>query len=226
MHPAVLETEVVKVERPDGKVNVTVRKNGEESTETFDKLIITTPLDYFVNYSDATEKEKELFGKIIHERYCDYIATFEPGKSPNISGYMVDNMVPERLGHAMVYYNRWQHLDRDCPATVYALANHTGTPDVDYDTVMKTMDEDMKKVGFPIKEKLYAQEVYYCPHVSPKDYADGWYDKLEELQGTLNTYYAGEIISFGDMEDTCAASKDIIGRFFCLITERKNLLMK
>ena len=79
---------------------------------------------------------------------------------------------------------------------------------------MKTMDEDMKKVGFPIKEKLYAQEVYYCPHVSAKDYADGWYDKLEALQGTKNTYYAGEIISFGDMEDTCAASKDIIGRFF------------
>lgn len=213
-HPAVLETEVVKVERPDGKVNVTVRKNGEESTETFDKLIVTTPLDYFKDYADATAEEKELFGKIIHERYCDYIATFEPGKSPNISGYMVDNMVPERLGHAMVYYNRWQHLDRDCPATVYALANHTGTPDVDYDTVMKTMDEDMKKVGFPIKEKLFAQEVYYCPHVSSKDYADGWYDRLEALQGNLNTYYAGEIISFGDMEDTCAASKDIIGRFF------------
>ncbi len=213
-HPAVLETEVVKVERPDGKINVTVRKNGEESTETFDKLIVTTPLDYFKDYADATDEEKNLFSKIVHERYCDYIATFEPGKSPNISGYMVDNMVPERLGHAMVYYNRWQHLDRDCPATVYALANHIGTPDVDYDTVMKTMDEDMKKVGFPIKEKLYAQEVYYCPHVSSKDYADGWYDKLEALQGNLNTYYAGEIISFGDMEDTCAASKDIIGRFF------------
>ncbi len=214
MHPAVLGTEVVKVERPDGKVNVTVRKDGEESTETFDKLIITTPLDYFINYADATDEEKNLFSKIIHERYCDYIATFESGKSPNISGYMVDNMVPERLGHAMVYYNRWQDLDRDCPATVYALANHTGSPDVEYDTVMKTMDEDMKKVGFPIKEKLYAQEVYYCPHVSAKDYADGWYDKLEALQGNLNTYYAGEIISFGDMEDTCAASKDIIGRFF------------
>ncbi len=213
-HPAVLETEVVKVERPDGKINVTVRKDGEESTETFDKLIVTTPLDYFKDYADATDEEKTLFSKIVHERYCDYIATFEPGKSPNISGYMVDNMVPERLGHAMVYYNRWQHLGRDCPATVYALANHTGTPDVDYDTVMKTMDEDMKKVGFPIKEKLFAQEVYYCPHVSADDYADGWYDKLEALQGTLNTYYAGEIISFGDMEDTCAASKDIIGRFF------------
>ncbi|MBQ6731346.1 MAG: hypothetical protein IJR08_05520 [Bacilli bacterium] len=72
----------------------------------------------------------------------------------------------------------------------------------------------MAKVGFPIKEKHFAQEVYYCPHVSAQDYADGWYDKLEALQGTKNTFYAGEIISFGDMEDTCAASKDIVGRFF------------
>ena len=214
-HPAILETEVVKVERPEGKVLVTIRsKDGKETTEEFDKLVVTTPLDWFAKYADATKEEAELFAKIVHERYCDYIATFEPGKSPNISGYMVENMVPERLGHAMVYYNRWQCLDRDCPATVYALANHTGSPDKDFDDVMKTMDEDMKRVGFPIKEKHFAQEVYYCPHVSAQDYADGWYDKLEALQGTKNTFYAGEIISFGDMEDTCAASKDIVGRFF------------
>ncbi|MBR1746815.1 MAG: FAD-dependent oxidoreductase [Clostridia bacterium] len=213
-HPAILNTEVVKVERPEGKVLVTIKKDGVETTEEFDKLIVTTPLDYFANYADATKDEKDLFGKIIHERYCDYIATFEEGKSPNISGYLVENMVPERLGHAMVYYNRWQYLDRDCPATVYALANHTGSPDKEFDDVMKMMDEDMERVGFPIKEKHFAQEVYYCPHVSCKDYADGWYDKLEAIQGTKNTYYAGEIISFGDMEDTCAASKDIIGRFF------------
>ncbi|MBQ3754915.1 MAG: aminooxidase, partial [Clostridia bacterium] len=161
-----------------------------------------------------TDEEKELFSKIVHERYIDYIATFEEGKSPNISGYMVENMVPERLGHAMVYYNRWQCLDRDCPATVYALANHTGDPDKDYDEVQKTMDEDMARVGFPIKDKHFAQEVYYCPHVSCEDYANGWYDRLEALQGNKNTFYAGEIISFGDMEDTCAASKDIVGRFF------------
>lgn len=214
-HPAILNTEVVKVERPEGeKIRVTIRHEGVESVEEFDKLIVTTPLDYFKDYADATEEEKELFSKIVHEKYVDYIATFEPGKSPNISGYMVDNMVPERLGHAMVYYNRWQYLDRDCPATVYALRNHTGSEDVSYEYCMKTMDEDMAKVGFPIKDKLYAQEVYYCPHVSCKDYADGWYDRLEALQGNKNTYYAGEIISFGDMEDTCAASKDIIGRFF------------
>lgn len=215
LHPAVLQTEVVKVERPEGKVLVTTRtKTGEEKTETFDKLIITTPLDHFAKYADATSEEKELFSKIIHERYINYIATFDEGKSPVISGYLVENMIPERLGHAMVYYHRWGHLKNNCPVGVYALANHTGSPDKDYDEVQKTMDQDMAQVGFPIKEKLYPQEVYYCPHVSSKDYADGWYDKLEALQGTKNTFYAGEIISFGDMEDTCAASKDIVTRFF------------
>ena len=77
------------------------------------------------------------------------------------------------------------------------------------------MKDDIEKaLKFPIKEVLYAQESYYCPHVSPEDYKNGWYDRLEEIQGVNNTYYAGEILSFGDMEDTCAASKDIIGRFF------------
>ncbi len=214
-HPALLETEVVKVERPDGKVKVSIKgKDGKVKVEEFDKLIVTTPLDYFKDYADATDEEKELFSKIRHERYIDYIATFEEGKSPTISGYLVENMVPEKLGHAMVYYNRWEHLGNDCPHTVYALANHEGSEDVSYEFTQKTMDEDMKKVGFPIKEKLFPQEVYYFPHVSCKDYQEGWYDKLEALQGTKNTYYAGEIVGFGDMEDTCAASKDLIHRFF------------
>ena len=100
------------------------------------------------------------------------------------------------------------------PPGTYTASAFVQDPDKDYDEVQKTMDEDMARVGFPIKDKHFAQEVYYCPHVSCEDYADGWYDRLEALQGNKNTFYAGEIISFGDMEDTCAASKDIVGRFF------------
>lgn len=214
-HPAILGTEVVKVTRADNKVRVTTRSNGEEKTEEFDKLIVTTPLDYFIGYADASEEEKELFSKIVHEKYVDFIARFDEDKGPVISGYLFENMEPERLGHAMVYYHRWEDQGKNCPCTVYALRNHTGDPDVPYDKTLEMMKEDIESVlKFPIKEVLYAQESYYCPHVAPEDYAAGWYDKLEALQGKYNTYYAGEIISFGDMEDTCAASKDIVGRFF------------
>ena len=217
-NPAILNTKVVKVVRPaegeEGKIQVTIEQNGEQKVEEFDQLIVTTPLDYFAEYADARPEEKELFEKIIHEKYVDYIATFEKDGGPMISGYIFDNMTPERLGHAMVYYHRWEDLGSNCPSVVYALRNHQGSKDTPYDKTIEYMDEDMKICGFPVKERLYEQETYYCPHISPKDYADGWYDKLEAIQGKQNTWYAGEIMGFGDMEDTCAASKDLVERFF------------
>ena len=217
-NPAHLKTEVVKVERPaegtKGKIKVTVRDEKGERVEEFDQLIVTTPLDHFVKFADAREDEKKLFSKIIHEKYVDFIATFEENAGPDISGYIFDNMTVERLGHAMVYYHRWEDLKGNCPSSVYALRNHMGSKDVPYDKTIEYMLEDMKLCGFPVKQRLYEQESYYCPHVSPADYADGWYDKLEAMQGKQNTWYAGEIISFGDMEDTCAASKDLVERFF------------
>ena len=217
-HPAILNTEVVKVVRPnegeEGKIKVTLKDKDGERTEEFDQLIITTPLDHFVEYADAREEEKELFSKIIHEKYVDFIAKFKENDGPTISGYIFDNMTVDRLGHAMVYYHRWEDQQANCPSTVYALRNHMGSEDVPYDETIKLMEEDMKLCGFPVEERLYEQETYYCPHVSPKDYADGWYDKLDAMQGKQNTWYAGEVLGFGDMEDTCAASKDLVERFF------------
>ncbi len=218
LHPAHLNTEVVKVVRPaegtEGKIRVTIKDADGERVEEFDKLIVTTPLDYFAGYADAREEEKELFSKIIHEKYVDFIARFDENAGPTISGYIFDNMTYDRLGHAMVYYHRWEDLKGNCPSVVYALRNHLGSKDVSYDYTIDTMMKDMELCGFPVKERMFEQETYYCPHVSSKDYADGWYDKLEAMQGKQGTYYAGEIISFGDMEDTCAASKDIVTRFF------------
>ncbi|MBQ1756837.1 MAG: FAD-dependent oxidoreductase [Erysipelotrichaceae bacterium] len=218
LHPAHLNTEVVKVVRPaegtEGKIKVTIKDAEGERVEEFDKLIVTTPLDYFAGYADAREEEKELFSKIIHEKYVDFIARFDENAGPTISGYIFDNMTYDRLGHAMVYYHRWEDLEANCPSVVYALRNHLGSEDVSYEYTIDTMMNDMELCGFPVKERMYEQETYYCPHVSPEDYANGWYDKLEAMQGKQNTFYAGEIISFGDMEDTCAASKDIVSRFF------------
>jgi hypothetical protein len=49
---------------------------------------------------------------------------------------------------------------------------------------------------------------------TPKDYAAGWYDKVEAMQGQRCTYYAGEIMSFGDMDETCEYSRELVDRFF------------
>lgn len=208
-HPANLKSEITKVVRKDGKVTVTV--NGKE--EVFDKIIITAPLQYFPLYGDATKEEKELFAKIDYERYDVTSNTIKEGTYPPISYYIFDNMQVERLGHLMVYYVRWRG-EPDQIVTTYALRNHDGEEKLTFEECKKMVLEDLATCG-PVSEKIHDEKAwYYCPHVYSKDYADGWYDKVEAMQGKNGTYYAGEIMSFGDMDETCEYSRELVLRFF------------
>jgi Zn-dependent oligopeptidase len=69
-------------------------------------------------------------------------------------------------------------------------------------------------MGNPASEVVNEKSWYYFPHVFSEDYAAGWYDKVEAMQGTNGTYYAGEIMSFGDMDETAEYSRELVDRFF------------
>ncbi len=227
-HPAVLNSDVQKVVRGEDKVTITV--NGKE--EVFDKIIITAPLQIgeinnpftksLDTWLDVTDKERELFSKIDYERYDTQAFIVEKDKYPDNSYYVVDNMVPERLGHVMVYYRRWKN-EPDQPIVSYVLRHHktaNGGKELDYEQTKQLVYQDMKQLKCPIEEKdgkphvIYEFQAYYFPHVYSEDYAAGWYEKVEAMQGQKNTYYAGEIMSFGDMDETVEYSRDLVERFF------------
>jgi len=204
-----LNSAITRVERRGGKVYVTV--NGE--AEEYDKIIVTAPLQFMPEYFDATEKETELFSKIDYERYDVLAVETKPEDHPEISYYVFDNMVPERRGHLMVYYRRWRDT-KDQVITTYALRNHKGQPEIPYEDCKKTVLDDLKVMKNPASNVIKEQSWYYFPHVFTKDYAAGWYDKVEAMQGQLGTYYAGEVMSFGDMDETCEYSRELVERFF------------
>ena len=219
MHPARLNSTIEKVERKDGKVFVTV--NGE--VEEYDKIIVTAPLyvadgnmgnnNGMVDYFDARDDEKELFSKIDYERYTVQAFTTTPENHPEISYYVFDNMVPEKLGHLMVYYRRWKETV-DQVITTYALRTHKNMKEIPYEECNKMVLDDLKTMGNPAEEVINKWSVYYFPHVSCEDYAAGWYDKVEAMQGKYDTYYAGEVMSFGDMDETAEYSRELVERFF------------
>ena len=210
-HPALLNSEVTGIERKDGKVFVTV--NGK--TEEFDKLIICTPLELFLKYGDPREEEKELFSKIVHKEYFTMAVRTAEGNCPEISYYFFENMTNETRGHLMVFYHRWPQTEiTDQPLVTFTLRNHEGMEDVPFDEARDTTLADMTKCGLPVEKTERIDDWYYFPHVSSKDYADGWYDKVEAMQGKDNTYYAGEVMAFGDMEETVEYSRDLVRRFF------------
>ena len=209
-HPARLNSDITKVERKDGKVFITV--NGE--VEEFDKLIVTAPLQFFGEYADIREDEKKYFDKIDYERYDTMGFLTEPDKAPDISYYIMENMTPERLGHLMVYYHRWSDIGADQMYVTYALRKHRDHKELDYKETQKTVLKDLEDMGNPAKEVIQEGQWYYFPHVFTEDYAAGWYDDVEAMQGKYDTYYAGEVMSFGDMDETAEYSRELVLRFF------------
>ncbi|MEG0751337.1 MAG: FAD-dependent oxidoreductase [Oscillospiraceae bacterium] len=206
-HPAVMNTNITKVTRTNGKVQVTTDKG----TEEYDKIIITSPLQYMDKYFDATEEEKKYFSKIIYEDYKVFAYTVK--KYPEISCYVPDNMVPSRLGHLMVYYERWDN----CPdqiITAYCLGNHSNGTQLTTDQCRDLVTQDMKTLGVEPDQVVYERSWYYFPHLSCENYKSGWYEDVESWQGNRNTYYAGEVMSFGDMDETAQYSKELVERFF------------
>ena len=218
-NPARLGCTVEKVERRDGKVFVTV--NG--AVEEYDKIIVTAPLYIpgkradgqvgMVDYFDAREEEKELFSKIDYERYDVLACETKPEDHPEISYYVFDNMVPERLGHLMVYYRRWRET-KDQVITTYALRKHKKSQEIPCEKCRQIVLDDLKQMHNPASNVVNEWSVYYFPHVFTEDYAAGWYDKVEAMQDRYDTFYAGEIMAFGDMDETAEYSRELIERFF------------
>ena len=204
-----LNSKITNVERKDGKVYVTV--NGE--VEEYDKLIITSPLQFFPDYADAREDEKKYFSKIEYERYDVLAVETRPEDHPEISYYVFDNMTPDRLGHLMVYYRRWRDT-KDQVITTYALRKHKNSEEIPYDACRQMVLEDLKVMKNPASNVVNEQSWYYFPHVFSEDYAAGWYDDVEAMQGKYDTYYAGEIMAFGDMDETAEYSRELVERFF------------
>lgn len=208
-HPARLNSQITNIERKDGKVLVTV--NGE--VEEYDKLIVTAPLQYLHEYCDVREDEQALFSKIDFERYDVCAVNTKPENLPRMSYYIFENMVPERLGHMMVSYRRWNDDDTQ-PITTYILRKHKNSKEIPYEEGKKMALTDLATMGNPHTNIINEWSTYYCPHVFTEDYANGWYDKVEDLQGKYDTYYAGEVMSFGDMEETATYSRELVERFF------------
>jgi len=214
-----LNSAIEKIERKDGKVYVTV--NG--AVEEYDKLIVTAPLHIpgtradgqkgFDEYSDIRDDEKELFGKIDYERYDVLAVETKPEDHPEISYYVFDNMVKERLGHLMVYYRRWKD-SKDQVITTYALRKHKDMKEVPYEDCRQMVLDDLKTMHNPASNVVNEWSVYYFPHVFSEDYTAGWYDKVEAMQGKYDTFYAGEVMAFGDMDETAEYSRELVERFF------------
>ncbi|MCD6585002.1 MAG: FAD-dependent oxidoreductase [Desulfobacteraceae bacterium] len=213
--------EVTKVNRFKENIHDKIEITAGGKTETFDRVIISAPLELAHHFMMLSEKEASLFKKIKNFEYYVTLVKLKKAlnKDPNLpnqplTGGVIDHIYPDTIGH-IVCVLKSMHNDENV-YTFYQLNDWRKSPD----EMFQILNEDISKLGGVIDKNapnngiIIQKKWTYFPHVSTKDLQEGFYDNLMDLQGTQGTYYIGSIMDFESVEHTARFSKYLMERHF------------
>lgn len=200
-HTVRYNIEVTSIERSDAGVTIHTHAGQDQ----FDALIITSPLDEILRCIDSTAEEKALFTNI---RYIDYRTyACRLNNFPAASGYVPGNYTPERKGHPVFWYQRYEETN---VYTFYCIADDTFSDE----HAIRNIEQLVNAMGGTVEGTEIQMHWKYFPHVTPQQIQDGYFDRLEEQQGRRNTYYAGEFMNFSTVGLTAQYAHNLVQRFF------------
>jgi glycine/D-amino acid oxidase-like deaminating enzyme len=191
---------VRRIERADG-----VRVHTGDGVEEFDRLVLACPLDEALAFLDGDADEAALFPRIRYHRYVTVLATVDGAVLPRW-GFFMDNLSPERRGLPVFWYRRWA----DRPIVGF----YAFTADGADEGLVPAIDATLEPLGRRLGRVLVQHPWRYCPHVSPDDFAAGWFDRVDGLQGRRRTFYAGEALALATIEHVTAHAEHLVERFF------------
>ena len=198
------EENIVNIERKK-QISIQTKKGKYE----FDKLILACPLDNSLEFLDKSFVEEELFSKIIYNYYYTFAFIIKkfPFERKIIGGYLPENLNKENQGKIMCFYRRY--LDSEL-CTFYLIANQKH----DEQQLKSDVKNQLEKMGFIIEREYTSVKWKYFPHVSSEDMKNGFYEKLEGIQGQNNTYLTGEIMNFSSIRGVCQYSNYLINKYY------------
>ena len=200
-----LGVQIAKVDRSDG-VRVTLADGSQPLS--YDRLIVTSPLDRSLDFLDGSDAESELFSQI---RYNDYhVAVVRTKGLPNRRLTPFNSERSHRVGGVTITVT---HPPSDL--RVLYMRGGGRVENVDRDSALDAARSEIDHLGGAITDVIdYVRWPYYFPHVSAEAMLGGFYDRLEALQGHRNTFYANGLMNFGDVEHTVQYSRDLVERHF------------
>lgn len=203
------------IRRQDG---VIVYRAGHAEPERFDKVLIAMPLDTAAGLLEdqpaagLAEETSQLFSRL---EYTDYYATLAE------SSHVFED-AEIHFGHGVQKFDRPStHASiQSSPDSKLRVFYHYGSQDEPFnaDAAVEKLRSDLARAGISLGSLIHTQRWRYFPRFSPADVAAGCYDRAEELQGKLNTYYLGGALAFESIEHTIGYSYGIIEREFPAIT--------
>ncbi|HEY1793546.1 MAG TPA: FAD-dependent oxidoreductase [Opitutaceae bacterium] len=196
-------SDITAIRRREENGEPTIELTVGRETETYDRLVIASPLDTLGRFVDLREEERDLFSRVLTHRFK--VTLVEAEGLPHAS--LMDHVPREKTGHISLVAR--QHADTDVFSIYQQLGEGTGE-----DEAISTMHEDVKVMGGRISQVITSKTWRYFPHVSTEDIRGGFYGKLERLQGKCGTFYVGSLMNMETVEHTAQFSVDLIDRKF------------
>jgi oxygen-dependent protoporphyrinogen oxidase len=207
---------IVRPGRSGQPIKVTVKKFGLFPwTYDFDAVIVSAPLSAVPSFTTLTTAERNLFNQVESSRY--FIDLFgATGVTPGEAVFVQDNAVSSKIDHISV----WANPGGSIPLfEAYQITNRN--------TSVFTLDQNVKDdihnltggnvvalpiVGFPL---IYRKEwPDYFPRVNATNMQNGFYEKVEALQGSGGLYYVGGTMSFETVETSARYAKSLVDERF------------
>jgi protoporphyrinogen oxidase len=173
----------------------------------FNKAIIAAPLDQFSNLQFWDQDMKGYLNSIKYQSFNVY--AFIADKIPKGCGCILENLLPSRQGHITIWNSRWDE-DGDGMVMLYAY-NHPNNSKI---SSLDTIKDDLLKLGVQNPRLYQTKNWQHCPYVDTITLENGFYNKMEEMQGKNHVFLAGEIMSTLSLENCIKYSIDLLNRFF------------
>jgi hypothetical protein len=202
-----LNSQVTKITRQPGTANpVTLTINGT-STQSFDAVIISAPLNKVSSFMTLTSTEAALFPMVKGERYL--VDLFAASGLPfGEVLWFYNNSFPTQINHINVWANR----DSTNPIFVgYQIAD----PSLTLAQLQAIEAQDVAAQGGTfLGNALVKDWDNYFPHVDTNAFHSFFYERVEALQGANNTFYVGGTLSFETVEHSARYAQGLVQKYF------------
>ncbi len=170
--------------------------------EQFDALILACDPRVAGGFADWSADEAALFAKIRTKPYS--VTVCEAEGLPASVSFVAEMPGPGRL------IQFWKPEPGRGPCAFYTCPADGISPE----EIMTQVRDDLRlfhpraSVGRILRHASWD----YFPHVTPEDFADGFYDRFEALQGRRNVWYCGALAAFESIENVVAYSESLADR--------------
>ena len=187
-----------------GRTVISVTAQGK--TDEFDAIIIATEVDSIKKFLDMRADERDVLSQV--RSYSYVIHLFEAEGIQDYQGTMVlldEYGSAAQIGHTTSLINRPEQPHMWTSGQL--MPENKGLEDS-----IAILREDVAKLGGRLTEVKRSVVWNYLPHVTGEALQNGFYTKVNSLQGQQNTWFIGGLMNFESVEGTAAYALQLVAK--------------